>query len=184
MAEELNIKAYLSFVPNHIYIKQKSKEFGWYNTELTNRMFPSDAWVMTSGYVSRDAIVSGIYMDTIGSEQNIAICLNDLAKGYLRKRDNNANLNFVLKCCNLGLLHFPNYVELLLLKAETLKKKYQTQKSSELYSEMEQTYTILAKLHYREISEQMYNEWITSMQRDKSIYNRNELTNSINPQTK
>lgn len=184
LAEELDVKAYLSFVPNHIYIKQKSKEFGWYNTELTNNMFPSDAWVMTSGYVSREAIVSGIYMDTIGSKQNISICLNDLAKGYLRKRGNEANLNFVLKCCNLGLMYFPNYAELLLLKAETLKKKYLVEKSTELYNEMEETYSTLAKLHYREISEQMYNEWMASMQRNKNVYNRNELSNSINPKTK
>ena len=43
LCEEFGTKAYLAYAPNHIYIKQHSKAFGWYNTELTSGMFPIDA---------------------------------------------------------------------------------------------------------------------------------------------
>jgi len=174
LADEMKVKAYLSFLPNHIYIKQKCKKSGWYNTELTNNMFPHDAWLMASGYVSREAIVSGIYMDTISDKQSISICLNDLAKGYLRKFKNNANLDFVIQCCDLGLQYFPNYAELLLLKAETLKKMYETNKTPEFYTEMENTYALLVKLHYREVPSSMFNEWITTMKTGENIYSQNK----------
>lgn len=35
LAEELGTKAYLSFLPGHIYINQYSRKTSWYNTELT-----------------------------------------------------------------------------------------------------------------------------------------------------
>ena len=192
VAEELGVNAYLSFAPNHIYLKQKSKKTSWYNTELTNAMFPVDAWIMASGYVSREAIVSGIYMDTLGEKQSVVVCLNDLAKGYLRKFQDNADLAFVIKCCDLGLNYFPNYAELLLLKAETLKKQYEVQfakygknfKSDALYAEMETVYAILVKLHYKEIPLQMYDEWMASLERDKNIYNNKEINVIFNTQSK
>jgi len=200
LAKELGVKAYLSFAPNHIYIKQKSKKTSWYNTELTNAMFPVDAWIMSSGYVSRESIVSGIYMDTIGEKQSIAVCLNDLAKGYLRKFKSSPDLQFVIRCCDLGLNYFPNYVELLLLKAETTKKQYENHitkygkevankepykfKTDALYEEMEKTYATLATLHYKEIPLQMYNEWMASMERDKSIYNNKEINVIFKTQSK
>ncbi|MFM7022314.1 MAG: hypothetical protein ACKOXB_05000 [Flavobacteriales bacterium] len=183
LSEELGVNAYLSFLPNHIYIKQKSKKTGWYNTELTNAMFPVDAWIMSSGYVSREAIVSGIYMDTISGKQSVAICINDLAKGYLRKMGTEANLNFVLECCEVGLKYFPNYTELLLLKAETLKKSYEQQPLLPVYKEMESTYAFLYQLHYREIPDQMYNQWIKAMERDENIYNQ-EIKTIFNERTK
>ncbi len=34
------------------------------NTELTSRSFPTDAWIMATGYISPDAVRSGIYLDT------------------------------------------------------------------------------------------------------------------------
>ena len=40
LVEELGGKAYLAYAPNHIYIKQHSEAFGWYNTELTSGMSP------------------------------------------------------------------------------------------------------------------------------------------------
>jgi len=193
LADELGVKAYLSFAPNHMYIKQKSKIIGWYNTELTNALFPNDAWIMASGYVSREAIVSGIYMDTLSEKQSIVLCLNDLAKGYLRKFKN-PDLLFVINCCNLGLKYYPNYAELLLLKAETLKKIYENyiakyglnspqyeehkEKIQNIFSEMETSYALLAKLDYREIPEEMYFEWMKSLERDKAIYQDGKM-NSV-----
>ncbi len=194
IAEELNAKVWLSYTPNHIYLRNRCKKTGWYSTELTNAMFPTEAWIMTSGYVSVNSIVSGIYMDTLGLKESVAVCVNDLAKGYQRKFKN-ADLKFVLNCCELGLKYYPNFAELLLLKAETLKRVYENDiaryglnaPQSELYSvkikntlnEMEQSYALLAKLDYRELPEQMYLEWMKSLKDNKEKYENKEITNSL-----
>lgn len=199
VAEELNVKVWLSYTPNHIYLRNRCKKTGWYNTEMTNAMFPTEAWVMTSGYVSVNSIVSGIYMDTLGLKQSVAVCVNDLAKGYQRKFKN-ADLQFVLNCCELGLNYYPNFAELLLLKAETLKNVYENDISkyglnapqSELHSEkikqtlneMEQTYALLAKLDYRELPEQMYFEWMKSLKDNKEKYENKEIIDTFKTENK
>jgi hypothetical protein len=199
LAEELNAKVWLSYTPNHIYLRNWCKKTGWYNTELTNAMFPTEAWIMTSGYVSINSIVSGIYMDTLGLKQSVAVCVNDLAKGYLRKCEN-ADLQFVLDCCELGLKYYPNFAELLLLKAETLKKVYendisryglnapQSERHSEriknTFNEMEKSYALLAKLDYRELPEQMYLEWMKSLKDNKEKYENKEIINTFKTEIK
>lgn len=181
LAEELGVKAYLSYAPNHIFIKQYNKKTSWYNVELTNGQFPNDGWVMATGYVSTASIVSGMYMDTLGLKQSVAVCVNDLAKGYKRKYKN-YDEEFVLKCCRLGLKYYPNFAELLLLKAETLKSVYDKEKDKikreAIYKEMEEAYATLVALDYRELTDEMYREWMTSLERDKSIYQDKEA-NSI-----
>ena len=82
IAEEMGEKAWLSLAPNHFYIKLRNKQSGWYNTELTSGNFPSDVWMKSSGYIHLDAIVNGIYMDTLSTRNSVALCLVDLAQGY------------------------------------------------------------------------------------------------------
>ncbi|MCC6448632.1 MAG: hypothetical protein IT215_08090 [Chitinophagaceae bacterium] len=199
LAEEFKVPAYLSIVPNHIYIRNRCKKTGWYNTEMTNAMFPTEAWVMTSGYVSVNSIVSGIYMDTLSLKQSVVVCVNDLAKGYQRKFKN-ADLQFILNCCKLGLEYYPNYAELLLLKAETHKKIYENYiakyglnvQQSELYgekiknhlSEMDKTYDLLARLDYREIPEEMFLEWIKSLENNKEKYQDKKISDTFNYEKK
>lgn len=194
MAEELNVNVWLSFTPNHIYLRNRCKKTGWYNTELTNAMFPNEAWIMASGYVSVNSIVSGMYMDTLSIKQSIVICLNDLAKGYERKI-NNADPQFILNCCNLGLKYYPNYGELVLQKAETLKKMYENEiflhglnasqeeqhaeKIKQLLFEMNEAYGTLAKLDYREIPEAMFSEWMTSLKNNQEKYENKNISTTF-----
>ncbi len=186
VAEEAGTDANLCFLPGHIYLNQYSHKTSYYNTELTGKCFPVDAWLMTTGYVSVQSIRTGLYMDTLGIKQSIAVCVNDLAKGYQRKFgigdtdfSSNDGIRFVLKCCNLGLKYYPNYGELLLLKAETLKKLYQKEialyglnapdskehgeKIHYTYAVMEHIYSALAKLDYREIPDALYDRWTKAM---------------------
>lgn len=99
LSDELNIPCYLSFAPNHIYIKLFAESTGWYNTELSSGTFPIDAWIIASGYVNTDAIRNGLYMDTLSTKQAIANCLVDLAQGYQRKYGKD-DPTFVIQCCN------------------------------------------------------------------------------------
>ena len=185
LADELNIPCYLAFAPNHIYVKLFSEETGWYNTELTNASFPIDAWIMASGYISIDAIRSGLYMDTLNTRQAVANCLVDLAHGY-QKKFGRENPEFVIKCCTTALEYHPVNVNALLTKAEAQKyyidmlmKKRNTRNPedlfadaaiAEMYSDMEQTYVRLHQLGYRRMPEKMYLEWIALLKNEPSKY--------------
>ncbi len=168
LADELKAACWLALAPNHIYIRNKDQKTGWYNTELSSGIFPTDAWIMTTGYVSPDAVRSGIYMDTLSNRQSIALCLLDLAKGYQIQTGNDED-GFILKCCDLVLQYHPVNPMALLLKAETLQKIYKKQishkkpESANTYKEMEGAYITLAKLHYREMPEKMYLQWLHNL---------------------
>ena len=199
LAEELNVNAYLAFAPNHIYLRNFCKKIGWYNTELTNAMFPTEAWVMSSGYVSTESIVSGIYMDSLSLTESVVVCVNDLAKGYKRKFPN-SDLRFIQKCADLGLKYYPNYAELLLLKAETHKQayfnvvnkyglnapkdlRYKAYVDSNMVA-MNKTYAYLHKLHYREIPDEMYFEWMKTLEFNKQKYTDSKIIDTFNYKSK
>lgn len=185
LSEELNIPAYLSFAPNHIYIKTFSKKMGWYNTELTSGTFPVDAWLMASGYISVDAVRNGLYMDTLSTKQSVANCLLDLAQGYQHKFGKD-NPDFVLKCCSTVLKYHPTNVSAMLTKAEAQKFYVQAQMKArkvktpeelftdksikEMYADMEQTYVKLHQLGYRRMPEEMYMQWIASLKNEPNKY--------------
>lgn len=181
-ADEIGAKCWLSLAPQHIYIKNYSKQFGWYNTELTSKQFPTEGWIMASGYITLEAIQNGIFMDTIGTKQAIALCLVDLANGYNRKVKNNSG-NFILKCCDLSLKYFPTNITAMLLKAETLKAVFLTNKENELgkktYQEMLDLYVKIYKLGYREMPEEMYIEWMKSLQTQKDKYINKKISDTF-----
>jgi hypothetical protein len=114
MAEQMDIEAYLSVAPNHLYIKHRTdgQLREWFNLELTSGTFPSDAWLMASGYMSQQSIISGIYADTLSLKQSLSLCLLDLAKGYERKFGQVDAFN--TRCIELALAYYPNSINALL----------------------------------------------------------------------
>jgi hypothetical protein len=165
--DELEEESYLSLAPNHIYIKARNKRTGWYNIELTCGDFPTDAWLMASGYIHLDALKNGIYMDTLSLKQSIALCLVDLAQGYQAKFGTGDG-NFILQCCETALIHFPNYINALLLKAETLAALYRqsepdTEKNQERLAQMNELYAHIHQSGYRKMPQGMYLNWLNSM---------------------
>ncbi|MFN4313270.1 MAG: hypothetical protein ACK4E0_03180 [Chitinophagaceae bacterium] len=180
LADELDATCWLSLAPNHMYIKNRSKKIGWYNTELTSGDCRIDAWITTSGYIPIKAIQNGIYMDTLSNRQAIALCVLDLAKGYEFQAKNYED-GFILKCCDLVLQHHPVNVQALLLKAETLKRLYERQTAQKsdtakaTYNEIEQLYIKLLDLGYREMPEKMYMQWLLSVNEQKGKYSNKQL---------
>ena len=180
LADEVGAKCWLALAPGHIYIKNYSEKIGWYNTELTSGTFPTDAWVMVSGYVNPQAMKSGMYMDTLSNRQAIALCVLDLAKGYEFQTHNYYD-GFILKCCDLVLQYHPVNPIALLLKAETLKKvfikeqKDKYPKPTTTFTLMQEAYAALAKLGYREMPEEMYKRWLIEMTEEKNIYQNKQL---------
>lgn len=185
LADEIGAKCWLSLAPNHIFIKNYSEKIGWYNTELTSGTFPTDAWVMVTGYVNPEAIKSGLYMDTLSNQQSIALCVLDLAKEYEFQTHNYYD-GFILKCCDLVLQYHPVNPMALLLKAETLKKVWLKEiegkfpKPTYTPVEMQNAYITLAKLGYREMPEKMYQQWLKEMTTEKNKYaNKKVITPAI-----
>lgn len=172
LADELDASCWLALAPNHIYIKNRCKKSGWYNTELTSGVFPIDAWIMGSGYIPLEAVQNGIYMDTLSKRQAIALCMLDLAKEYEHEIRNYED-GFILRCCDLSLQYFPLNIQAMLLKAETLKRIYTGQKEGkqnkarETFAQMEGIYVRLTELGYREMPEKMYLDWLQSVNKEK-----------------
>lgn len=183
LADEIGASAWLALAPNHIYIKNRCKKIGWYNTELTSGQFPTDAWIKASGYISLDAIRGGIYMDTLGPAQAVALCVYDLAKGY-EKQTGNYDDGFILNCCDLVLKYYPHHINAVILKAETLKKQFEAlakardEKAKALFDEMEGWYVKAALLGYYEMPADMYLGWLASLKNEREKY-LNPKTNTI-----
>lgn len=170
LAEELGEKSWLALAPNHAYIKLHNQADGWYNVELTSGQFPTDVWIKASGYIHTDAIRNGIYMDTLSLKSTVAVCMLDLAEGYKHKFISDYDPEFVLKCCNRTLEVFPNYINALLLKAETLFAIYVRTPKEEYFRDAEELYSHIHWLGYRKMPEKMYLEWLQSLKKCSDTY--------------
>lgn len=158
LAEMADVESHLALAPNHIYIKRSSRKTGMYNTELTNGTFPVDAWIMASGYVNLQAIQNGLYMQPLNEEEELALCLLDLAKGY-EKTYGIGNGAFVLRCCNTALAYFPNCVSAKLLKEKVLGE--QAKHSMAIAVEHQRLVAELYKSGYRNMPEEQYLGWLS-----------------------
>jgi hypothetical protein len=190
ICDELKVPCHLALAPNHIYIKHRSIKAGMYNTELTSAAFPIDAWLMASGYISLEAVQNRIFMDTLSEKENIALCVIDLANGFDHKYPDNDG-KFVIECCDLALKYFPNYINAMMLKAETrLRQLKQMQKrygyaylkevtyypeGKTMWDEMNLLYGKMLKLGYRNMPEQMYVDWLVSLKTEKEKYTNKQV---------
>lgn len=160
--DRLGYESHLALAPNHIYIKVQNKKVGWYNIELTCGDFPTDAWLMASGYVHIDAIRNGIYMKALSDKESVAMTLIDLAQGFQSKYGIHDG-NFILMCCNTALKHYPNYINALLLKAEVLTELYKQSNDASLLEQMNVIYNHIHETGYRKMPDEMYKRWYESL---------------------
>ena len=100
LAEELEIEAHLAFSPQHSYIMIQDERKNWFNLELTNGYYSTEAWIVGSGYVKAEALSNNIYMKPLTQKETIANCLVDLANGYQHKFGFD---KFVLQCADKAL---------------------------------------------------------------------------------
>jgi len=148
--DELGYESHLALAPNHIYIKVQNKKVGWYNIELTCSDFPTDAWLMASGYIHIDAIRNKVFMKALSDKESVAMTLVDLAQGYQAKYGIQDG-SFMLKCCDAALTHFPGYINALLLKGEIMSDQYRQSPEEVLMVEMNDLYTEIHEMGYRKM---------------------------------
>jgi hypothetical protein len=180
LAEELGAEAWLSYSPNHTFIKFKVNG-RLQNYETTNRHFVSDAFVMQSGFIRAEALANRVYMGTLSKKQLIAHCLMDLAMGYEHKYGYN---EFSLKCAELTLKYHPNNITAWMTKANYYGYllNYVFRQSQErrlpnmdlrdipeakaIYDEMVAAQQKLEALGYAEMPEEVYNAWLRSVEQE------------------
>lgn len=179
ICEELGTTAHLALAPNHIYIKHRNRVNGWYNTELTSGVFPEDAWLMASGYIHIDAIKNGVYMKALNNDESIALVMIDLANAYQKTFPDNDG-SFLLKCTNAALKAYPNFATALILKAELLKNKVKGEnnlkKAENDFKSLQKEYIHIHALGYRFMPEDMYLQWLTSLQTERAKYENQKMT--------
>jgi hypothetical protein len=132
---------------------------------------------MASGYISLPAIQNGIYLDTLSERESVALCVVDLAQGYAHKHPDHDG-SFILRCCELVLLHFPDCIPALLLQADTYAKLFQavaqqnpeSPETAQAFEKMNQAYAHIHQLGYRQMPKEMYAGWLLSLQMEKEKY--------------
>lgn len=179
-AEELGIKAWLSFSPQHSYIKTQDDNGDWYNFETTNGNYSTDTWILSSGFVKTEAMRNKIYMDTLSQKETIAACIFDLANSYTRKFGFD---KFVLNCADKALHHSPKNVYALQLKSDYYVYMFQYVAKQLGYPPKEQipqypqAYNLMQKAFeqhrlveqtgYEDMPENMYQAWLQSFEKEK-----------------
>lgn len=179
--DQLGEKSWLSLAPNHMYVKAWNKRAGWYNIELTCGDFPTDAWLTASGYIHLDAIRNGIYMDTLSIKQSVALCLTDLAQGFVQ-RYGIGDGTFVEECCDTALKYYPNYINAWLIKAEIINSRYQQEKEKAfterqlLKKQRDGIYSRIHQFGYRKMPKEMYFNWLYSLNEYSNEYRNKKIT--------
>ena len=186
LTEELGTKSYLALAPMHVYIKQRNKNIGWYNVELTSGQYPKDAFLISTGYISQDNIRSGLYMDTLSLRETVALCLMDLCSTYHKVMGELSDPAFELNCCNKALEVKPNLLDGLLTKQRLhrmLWKRYENAGWTELALENKTLYNEtnlkLTKLDYRDVPQETFEKWYSAYQQNKNLYTNQQISTTF-----
>ena len=199
IAEALGAEAYLSFAPQHTYVKFQDHFGEWHNVELTNQMFTSDDHIMEYGWVKSEAIRSEIYMHPITKKEMIAHVVNELAMSYQKIY---GDTPFVKKCTDIALQYYPNSITAHQINANYYTNlvryiggQYQDRKLTQeqfekdpkvtpLINKVNYSYHTIDDLGYSDVPEELYNQWIKAMNneanREKSRNTARRMIQLIN----
>ena len=107
LAEKLNAPSYLTFAPQHSFIKYTKNNGEIENYEPTSNWHINDLWYQENLFIKPEAIVSGIYLDTLSKQKIIAHCMLELAVQYIRKMPLDDGI-FLKTCLWEAHQYFPN----------------------------------------------------------------------------
>lgn len=194
LAEEVQAEAYLSFAPNHSFIRHRDDAGRWYNLELTSgHYFDAQELFTAQGLVNPVAIQSGIYLDTMNLHHTVAYCLTDLAQYYAAEFGYNS---FTLECAELVLQYYPHDLQALMLRANSYMYAYrQAQKQAgnppndqlarypalqALYQKVAAYREELSTLGYEYTSRESYDQWTGSLRTEA----QKQKSSQLQPPTK
>lgn len=173
LANRLESGAKLCTAPSHIYIAHEDEKGVQYNIELGSKNFPGTGAINAITYSTDNAIQSGIAQRELTQQQEIALLLVYLAKGYEHKFYA-SNDPFILQCAEMALQYDTKNLNALLLKREFLENKLIASKQSVSELQLQpdfMTYQDLLKqlynLGYREMPLQMKNTLVKLYNKEK-----------------
>lgn len=185
LAEELGTPAYLANAPEHTYIKIPVANGTYQNLELTNGRMTSDSYVLSSGYIKSEALSNKAYMKPLTKKETVAQSMIDLAKGYGNKFGFD---EFYLNAVNTALLHQPNNLNALYMKANyhywliqhVLKQEPAITKNTlprypelqKIIKEFKDHQERLTNMGYEEMPKEVYASWLKSIEKEKSKSNQ------------
>ena len=120
LAEVVGAEAYLSFVPQHVFIRHRDEQdpTKWINVELTSQSLSREIYYIESFGITDDAIRNKLYMYPLSDKETVAYLLTCLMDGYYRKYKQWDN--FVLRCAEKSLQYYPQNFHALTMKANVI----------------------------------------------------------------
>jgi hypothetical protein len=181
LAEELGVKAWLSYSPSHTYIRLQDDKKTWFNLELTNGHYSADSWILSSGFIKSEALKNQLYMDTLSKKELIAGTLNELSRGYIKKFGYD---RFILQNAETVLKYHSNNVFALQMKSNWATKRadyvgfqlnypskeklYMYPKAIEILQERNKIYQYIDQIGFEIMPEERYKEWLKSFDKEKA----------------
>jgi hypothetical protein len=174
-AEGLGAKAYLSFIPQHSFIKYPDNKGKIHNYEPTSHWNIDDEWYKDYMRVRPEAINSKIYFDTLNKQMIVAQCILDLASNYMRKNDL-GDEKFLIECLNSFVKYYPKrnnifpyfiktsiilrQLERLLISngINDLKDMDKIEGARELYNSFIENEKVIQALGYQDTPDKLYEE--------------------------
>lgn len=159
-AQRLDCNAWLSIVPNHIFVQIDDETGRSHNVDLSSGTFPQNGVIRAVSGTSNLGVQSGVYLSRLTGKQLLSMLLVDLGVAYQKKNDIVVD-GFVLKCSKTAYSHDPLNVNAKLLQVMILAEMYksnQDEKKQEkaLIKEM----LILKELGYQNNTENNINRII------------------------
>jgi len=174
LSERLGVESWLAFAPSHVYVKHRDagrRSEGWqqrmHNVELTNGSFPTDGWLMASGYITLKAIQHGLFMRKLTAREAVAQCAVDLAGGYARKTGRLID-GFAQSCATLALSVDTLNPNARLLEIRVARAVWEASGKKTDLAKLESLCRRLAALGYREMPAQMYLNWLFELRTAKN----------------
>jgi hypothetical protein len=183
MADEMKAEAFISHAPSHSYIQHRDQQGNWYNLELTNGCYVTEASIMNFGYIKAAALKNKVFMDTFSLKQTIGSCIIDLALGYDAKFGSLGNDDFILQCCQLVLANQPNHVQAMMVQANVLERQlarlihqkqgpspemlFKDPQANALNQKRIQLYQQIDALGYAQMPKKQYETWLASLSQEK-----------------
>ncbi len=192
VAEQLNAKAYLSFSPEHSFIRFSDDDGSQYNFETTSGAVVSDKWMTRSGYITTTAIKNKIYLDTVSQKQLLALCIYDLAMGYIYDHGYDGFTETALRYAlpldprgiqgNIILGNFwaaKTGKAIRYLNLATKEQFEQNAIAKALQKRMLQTYGRIDGLGYQKMPKEAYAEWLRTINEEKEKQDQRELQQQL-----
>lgn len=181
LANEIGAKAYISYAPNHSFIRHRDEsDSRWMNVELTNNSMPREVFIIESMGITERAIETGIYMRPNGDREIIISLLTDMTDGYIRKTGSIDDI--VWRSLNKALNYDPDNLFALMKLSNCLftigdvyRKRIAENKGTEDYAMMQKIIVQLMDINHKiedlgyvDMPQYLYDDWQKTVEQEKS----------------